>query len=198
MRNMNRMKSLQRQRGALIVVTLIFLLIVSMLASSTMDTTGLEMRMATNSRDQQLAFEAAEYTLSWVENEIMDAGGFSDNSISNNNCGAACFEDTCSNGYCFDGSSPLDWSNCQMDSPAAEVYESAALWADGSGKHRTLAVPGIGVSTKYIIEFRCYTALDSTQPMDATNNTRVYRTTAFAEGPGGRGRMMLRSTMKVF
>jgi len=192
---MKAMNSRYRQRGALMVVALIFLLIVSMLAMSTVDTTGLEMRMASNNRDQQMAFEAAEYTLSFVETQIAEMGGFSDDSLANNNCGALCFTDDCEGGYCFNGEDPLDWANCEVDASADEFWEDPDIWSD-SDYHLTLDVPGSDVDTKYIVEFRCYTARDASQPMDLTNNARVYRITAFATGEGGRGRVMLRSTMK--
>lgn len=192
----------QRQKGAMIVVTLIILLIVSVLGMASMDTTGLEMRMASNTRDQQQAFEAAEYTLSWVQNEI-GITGFSTASLSNTACGSICFEPTCSNGYCFQGSNPLDQNSCELATshaanqpdPAGEIYATEAIWTNAA-RHRTLAVPNIGVTTRYIVEFRCYTALDPSQPMDDTNFTRVYRITVLAAGPAGRGRVMLRSTIR--
>ncbi|MDT8399013.1 MAG: PilX N-terminal domain-containing pilus assembly protein [Pseudomonadales bacterium] len=183
------------QQGALLILTLVILLVISLLGMATMDTTGLEMKMASNNRDQQQAFEAAEYTLSWVENQISQTV-YSNESLSDSSCGSTCFEPTCSNGYCFDGSNPLDWANCQLNSPAQEVYEEEALWQDGSGRHRTLVVPATGITAKYIIEFRCYTGLDSATPMSVTNFAQLYRITAFATGAADRGRVMLRSTTK--
>ena len=181
------------QQGALMFVTLIILLIVSVLGISTMDTTGLEMKMSSNSRDQQQAFEAAEYALSWAENDIQ-TNSYSGDQLSSVNCGTTCFDPTCSNGYCFDGSGELDFNTCILNTPTTEPYESAALWADGSGLYRTVTV--MGVTVKYITEFRCYTALDPELPIDVANNTKVFRITAFATGSGGKSRAMLRSTMK--
>ena len=179
----------------MIVVTLIILLIVSVLGVATMDTTGLEMRMASNTRDQQQAFEAAEYTLSWVQNEI-GITGFSNASLSNSNCGAICFDTTCSNGYCFEGVNPEIEGSCRLGAPADELYTDEDIWTDPD-RHRTLLVPNIGITTRYIIEFRCYTALDPTQPFEAgTNSTRAYRITALAVGPAGRGRVMLRASVR--
>ncbi len=182
------------QRGALMVLVLVILLVVSLLGMSTVDTSGLEMRMASNSRDQQAAFEAAEYTLSFVENQISGTG-FSSQSLSNQSCGSICFESTCTGGYCFNGTEPNSSENCRLNAPATEPYEDAALWQNGSGRHQTLTVSGMTV--RYIIEFRCYTALDPTVAMSDTNFSQVYRITAFATGPAGRGRVMLRSTMKM-
>lgn len=196
----------RHQRGALMVLVLLVLLVVSLLGMSTMDATGLEMQMSSNSREQQQVFEAAEYALSWVENEIQ-TNGFSDNSLMNSGCGAVCFDATCSNGYCFDNlgdlsNVPTVVASCQLGSPAQEVYESPAIWdddvADGS-HHQVLAIPGTGLVAKYIVEFRCYAALDPSMPFDpGSNYVPVYRITAFVTGESGRTRVMLRSTMKDF
>ena len=140
--SMKHFRLIRQQSGALLVITLIMLVVISMLGMSTMGTTGMEMQMANNSRDQQASFEAAEYTLSWVD-----------------------------------------------------PYTDPDIWND-SGFHRTVTVPNTSITAKYIIEFRCYTALDPTLQMDVTNFTRVYRITAYTVGEAGRARTMLRSMMK--
>jgi type IV pilus assembly protein PilX len=197
-------KSLKAQRGALMVLVLLILLVVSMLGMSTMDATGLEMQMSSNSREQQQVFEAAEYTLSYVENQIQ-TNGFSPESLQNaTGCGAVCFDATCSNGYCFDNSDPLNdpmlW-DCQVGAPATEMYESADVWdddpADGSDS-QTLAIPATNMVARYIVEFRCYAAENPALQLSPTNLTPVYRITAFVIGESGRTRVMLRSTMKDF
>lgn len=195
-RYLNRSGLPRRQGGALIVVTLVILLVVSMLGMATMDTSGLEMRMASNSRDQQQAFEAAEYTLSWVQNDI--AGRFTNAEISNaSDCGAICFEPTCSGGYCFQGEYPTDPANCELSAPGTEIHTNPAIWEAGSGLHQTLAVPDIGVTARYIVEYRCYTALNPSQEFHhETNYARMFRITAYVVGPAGRGRSMLRAVIK--
>jgi type IV pilus assembly protein PilX len=165
-----------------------------MLGIATVDTSGLEMRMASNSRDHQFAFEAAEHALSFLEDQI-SLTGFSNQSLANQSCGSVCFESSCSGGYCFNGSQPLEWNNCRLNAMVTEPYESELLWRDQSGFHQSLALDRINV--KYIVEFRCYTSLDDAVPMSATNFTQVYRITVFASGPAGRGRAMLRSTLKL-
>tara|TARA_R110000772_G_scaffold90923_19_gene187318 strand:- start:15 stop:596 length:582 start_codon:yes stop_codon:yes gene_type:complete len=185
---------IKKQQGALLVITLIMLVIISMLGMSTMGTTGLEMQMSNNSRDQQASFEAAEYTLSWVEDSIQTST-FSNANLTNSNCGSICFDTTCSNGYCFRGDDADSWNQCEIDDSNPDPYTESAIWSN-SGFHRTLAIPNTSITAKYIIEFRCYTALDPTLQMDVTNFTRVYRISAYTVGEGGRARSMLRSTMK--
>lgn len=197
---------LHKQKGALILVTLIILLVVSLLGMSSVDSTGLEMQMSSNSRLQQQTFEAAEYTLSWVENNLATTGYFSKASVTNNTddtasegfCGTACFSSACTNGYCFNGTyTPGSlWSACTLGVPATEPNADAALWADGSGKHRTLAIPNTTITAKYIIEFACYTAKDPAQDINLVGNqARVYKITAYVVGEGGGARVMLRSAV---
>jgi len=187
--------SYKKQQGALILVTLIILLVISMLGMSAVDSTGLEMQMSSNSRLQQQTFEAAEYTLSWVENNLATTGYFSKASITNNTndtagegfCGTVCFSSACTNGYCFNGTYTPGalWNTCALGVPATEPNADAGLWADGSGKHRTMA-----------IEFSCYTAKDPAQDINLVGNqARVYKITAYVVGEGGRARVMLRSAV---
>lgn len=192
------------QQGSLILVTMLILLVITVLGMSSVDSTGLEMQMANNSRLHQQTFEAAEYGLSWVENNLQQTGYFSLASITNDinglagegNCGAVCFSDACENGYCFHGIyDPLDdWSDCRLGAPNPEPHADPDLWVDGSNMHQTLEIPNSGISVKYFVEFWCYTAKNPAIPItDVGNQSPLYRVTAFAVGEGGRSRVMLRS-----
>jgi len=70
------MSSLPRaQRGAVLVVSLIILLIMTIIGVSSMKNTTLEERMAGNMRDQNLAFQSAEAALiegeNFLENNLL-------------------------------------------------------------------------------------------------------------------------------
>jgi len=192
--NMKEIGSFNNQKGALLVVVLIMLVIISMLGMSTIGTSSLEMQMSNNSRAQQASFEAAEYTLSWVENNLQNST-ISNANLTNNNCGSMCFDSTCSGGYCFRGDDADSWNQCEIDDSDPDPYTEESIWTT-SGNHMTLAIPNSNITAKYIIEFRCYTALDPTLEMDVTNFTRVFRINAYTVGTGGRARTMLRSTLK--
>lgn len=192
--DMQKINAIDKQKGALMVVVLIMLVIISMLGMSTISTTGLEMQMSNNSRGQQASFEAAEYTLSWVENSIQTSS-FTNANLTNSNCGSTCFDTTCSGGYCFRGDDADSWNQCEVDDSGPDPYTQESLWTN-SANHMTLAIPNTSITAKYIIEFRCYTALDPTLEMDVTNFTRIYRINAYTVGEGGRARTMLRSLMK--
>ena len=190
-------RSRHTQCGSLILVTLVILAIVTVLGVSTMDSARLEMEMSSNSRSYQEAFEAAEYTLAWVEADIAASSFFSTDSLANITpaCGTVCFSSSCTNGYCFNGINPDNTSTCKLDAPTLQPYQDAAIWSTAS-KHRTLAVPNTSITAKYIIEYRCYTSRDPTLPYSNGNSTRMFRITTYVVGEGGRSRIMLRSMIK--
>ena len=57
----------RRQRGAVLVVSLVFLLVITMLAVGSMQNTLLEEKMAGNASDRNLAFQATESALREAE-----------------------------------------------------------------------------------------------------------------------------------
>ena len=190
-----------RQRGSLMVATLLILLVISLLGMASVDSTGLEMKMSSNSRVLQQVFEAAEYTLSWVENNMKATNYFTNAQISNGatggSCGAVCFTNTCTNGYCFSGSNPTVAASCALAAYTTEPSADSTLWANGSGRYKTLAIPGTALTTKYIIEYRCFNAKTPGTAMLPANYIAVYRITTLATGEDGRSRVMLRSTVRA-
>jgi type IV pilus assembly protein PilX len=71
----------RRQKGAVLIVSLIFLLVITMLAVGSMQNTVLEEKMAGNASDRNLAFQSAESAAReaeiFVEN-IVSLGNFGD------------------------------------------------------------------------------------------------------------------------
>ena len=75
------------QRGAILVVALIFLTILALLGVTVAQTTQLEERMAGNTRDRDLAFQAAEAALEWASRQnllTLSAGSTIDTSLDDN------------------------------------------------------------------------------------------------------------------
>jgi len=70
MKIISRANAQQRQRGAALVVALIMLLVMTVLGVAAMQVTRMEERMAGNSRDVNLAFQAAEAGLRDAENRL--------------------------------------------------------------------------------------------------------------------------------
>ena len=64
-------KSLKKQSGAILVVSLIMLLLLTLIGVAGTQVTGLEEKMANNSRDQNLSFQAAEAALRAAEIKVL-------------------------------------------------------------------------------------------------------------------------------
>ena len=64
------LRSRRRERGAVLVVSLIMLLIVTLIAVSSMQGTVMEEKMAGNTRDRNLAFQTAESALREAETYV--------------------------------------------------------------------------------------------------------------------------------
>jgi len=86
---MNRIAHKNRQQGAVLVISLIILLVMTLIGITGMQTTVLEEKMAGNMRDQNLAFQAAESAL---RNGEMDTGA--------NYSLTSSFLPSCANGLC--------------------------------------------------------------------------------------------------
>jgi len=73
------LKSQRRQRGVVLIVSLIMLLVVTLLAVSSMQGTMLEEKMAGNTKDRNLAFQTTESAIREAEDFIegvVSLGGF--------------------------------------------------------------------------------------------------------------------------
>ncbi len=79
MNSLHSTSSVSRQRGAVLVVSLVILLIVTMIAVSSMQGTVLEEKMAGNSLDRNLAFQTAESSVREAEmfiESVVSLGNF--------------------------------------------------------------------------------------------------------------------------
>lgn len=69
----NNLSPLRRQRGVVLIVALILLLVLTMIGVGVTQSTSLEERMAGNTRDKDLAFQAAEAGLRGGEDGLLQA-----------------------------------------------------------------------------------------------------------------------------
>jgi type IV pilus assembly protein PilX len=67
---MDKQPNTPKQSGAALVVSLIFLVLLTLIAITAMQSTILQERMAGNTRDHMLAFEAAEAAIQGAENAL--------------------------------------------------------------------------------------------------------------------------------
>ncbi|MDH5190310.1 MAG: PilX N-terminal domain-containing pilus assembly protein [Gammaproteobacteria bacterium] len=170
----------QSQQGAALIVGLIMLLLMTILGVSSMSSSIMEEKMAGNTRDREIAFQAAEAALRAGEREIENSNnihtivfynaGTDDGNTAVNNDG-----DTCTDGYCtpsFHDENYADgvfgcsdatfipdrWDNC--DTGTAAVGNNLNVWTT-AGRYRTYtgSITGIGQASqapRYIIEFMGY------------------------------------------
>lgn len=61
------------QRGAVLIISLIFLLLMTIIGVTSMQTTSMQERMAGNTRDMNFAFQAGELALRQAENNLNTA-----------------------------------------------------------------------------------------------------------------------------
>lgn len=64
-------RSVQTQKGAILITSLLILLLLTIIGLGSIQTTTMEEKMAGNNRDRELAFQAAEAALAIGEQEIM-------------------------------------------------------------------------------------------------------------------------------
>jgi type IV pilus assembly protein PilX len=156
-----------RQRGAALVIGLILLLVLTAIAFSIMQVSGMQNKMARNLRDQSIAFQAAEAALRKAEVDI--AAG----TVSGNPFHFKRFTSTCS-------------TNAGLCLPAAGVTPTVT-WTSTSTN--TLAVPSTDFTVpagvdqpRYIIE------LISGKPVNDASvgcSAALFRITAQGFGQNG-------------
>lgn len=211
---------MMNQRGSVLAISLIFVVLMTLAAVSGMQITGLEERMAGNHQDKDRAFQAAEAALVEGENFVLSASF--DREIHFKGCtgDAFCFDDACANGLCLTGKIT---SGCDIRDTENEPWledDSSAyglpltdgnngagnvinVWANSS-KHRVVAtgLSGVSSSAKYIVEFICFTPKDpdapspDAYPNDSAEWSEMYRVTALGTGGQDNSKVMLQSVIK--
>lgn len=183
------------QRGVVLIIALVFLLVLSVAGLSAMRLANVEERMTASFSGRGLAFQAAEAALVEAE-RYLDQRDFSATEL------ALLFSSGCINGLCFNGaySEGINGDGeCTLTASAAEdeVFQNRSLWLN-SGPSQTLTLEYEGrepVSAAYLIEFRCFVPVHP--EADATNQYNSgfwrpqFRITAYAAHPS---RLLLQST----
>jgi len=162
------------QKGVVLIVALIILMAMTIISVSSMSSSTLEERMAANLKDREVAFQAAEATLRYAEDQVQ-AG------ISSGN-----FNTTCNGGYCQ--------SDQQSATTYPEYWTDATLdvWNDNN-KHLTYTVTGSAAPAKFIIEFMGGQIQNFSTGPQATDPI-IYRITALGVGLTTTSTVMLQST----
>ncbi len=117
-----------RQEGATLIVSLLILIVLTLIGITAMSTSGLEEKMAGNSRDLNLAFQAAEAALK-------DAEEFIRTGIASTTA--------------FDGSIAGLYPPVTENNPPPDYFDSA-VWT--SARNYSGTIDGVKAQPKYIIE----------------------------------------------
>lgn len=139
-----------REQGVSLVVSMIFLIILTILGLAAMRVATLEERMSGNARDRSLAFQAAEAALrdaeTDIENKNFDRSG--DSTRTTKISGLAGATSTCANGLCCN----LQGLTCIE--PTLPLYKSSKLDAGVSYGTYTGApsLSGLSQQPRYLIE----------------------------------------------
>jgi type IV pilus assembly protein PilX len=196
-----------KQQGSVLLVSLVFLLLLTIAGVSAMNVTSLEERMAGNYRDQDLAFQAAESALleaeQWIASQsrenLVNAG------YTNPACsGTFCFSNPGQSGLHFHGEFQASSTPASDCTPGiVKEWEIAGVWDWGSSSAYRVAdsqLEGTVGDARYIIEFRCFMAKDASNPTpeldDFAQWTPAYRITALASGKSTNSQVMLQSVYK--
>lgn len=176
------------QRGMVLVIGLIFLLLLTMIGTTAIRTSSLDERMAENLRDRNLAFQAAEAALRDAERDFSNqvTGGvarvitpFTSFSV---DCGASTGGNEMDDGLCYNGAAadyttPI-WTTVNMTTAPSVRYGRFT----GAG-----TLPNLSAQPRYIIE-----GIHRTVTGCADN--RNYRITARAQGASANTVVWLQAT----
>lgn len=182
-----------REKGVVLAVGLLILVVMTLIGVTAMSTTGLENKMAGNLKDWDLALQAAEAGLRDAETDIATTGRVSGKTNAVDNCATLLSSPTEQDGQCTSPSGAatniwqtIDWT----DSATPVKYVKYGRW--------TLAVgytPSEGYATlpRYIIE-----PVDDLgrpgDPVDFPHKVKTFRVTAVGYGGSTLASVMLQST----
>lgn len=130
MMSRDNLKSPSLQNGAVLAVSLLILVVLTIIGISSMVTTNLEEKMSGNFRDRQIAFNAAETALAYAED-------FANTSINS----ASVFDNT--NGYyeAYNG-------------PGSYNAFASSWWATGASQPYPNTINGVSTPPRFTIEYR--------------------------------------------
>jgi type IV pilus assembly protein PilX len=180
------MHSSRKQRGAVLVVALIFLVVMTMLILASIRGTVMQERMASNLYDRSLAFQAAEAALREAEHYVVES--------SPKPTAAGCSAGNCSK------PDPTKTPAWQVE----DNWEDAHDAADGHG--HVIEIGSLPVAPQFIVELLASdmpevnlcaaSAIDPDAPCFSGKEGLRYRITA-RSGEAGRATVVLQSVYAV-
>ena len=207
----------QQAKGSILIISLILLLVVTAIGVSSISSTGVNEKLASNYSDHGLAFQAAEAALAAGEqratdvSDILNATGLDGiPGLMDPDCTVDCFTTICKSGLCFNGTYPATDAAgasagiCDTTPLDNNLWVTPETWQTSSRyTEHSADIDGLFQQPRYIVEFMCYTLVDpelepDNFPPDYNNEwAYTYRITAYGVGRNDRSKSMLQSTFKV-
>lgn len=129
------MRGRARQAGAILITSVIFLMVVTMIVLTVLRNGTLEERMARNGRDRQVALQAAEAVLRDAEATLFSGPPFDPYDPSK-------FTSACTNGLCYKPAANVTWQT--VDWSSASLTRTFAV--------NTSQITGLNTQPRYIVE----------------------------------------------
>lgn len=159
---------MKTSRGSVLILALVLLIMLTLMAVTEMSINTVETRVATNSADQQVAFQTTEGAINEATNNLL-AGLYSNGSFMSNANGL----------YLFDPTTPPLWTTIDWNSSSAVIK---------SFKGSSIA------QSSYIIE-QLPSIIQGGQSMNSP--AYVYRITARGVGASGNAVVVLQTTVQI-
>jgi type IV pilus assembly protein PilX len=172
--NMNRESVARRQQGAVLVISLIILLVLTVLGIAAMQSTTMEEKMAGNARNRDLAFQSAEAALregeAYIENLTTTTG--------------------------FSGAGGL-----YSEADLAPDWTSSSVWT-GARTYSSGVIQGVAQQPKYYIKILAVVSAPRTSkvlPPNVGGTVTIFRITAKGWGSTTNSQVVLQSRYgKIF
>lgn len=153
-----------RQRGVVLVIALIFMVVLTILGLSASGTSSIESLMAASYRDRDRAFAAAEVALRDAEIRVsgfwtypaapVDQNGFPDDHVTECNTDGLCSRGVAQPVYAADFFASGHPSTCLSWGTDADC-ENEGSRSDRSADSRTPYIPGLANQPRHLIERVC-------------------------------------------
>lgn len=180
------MRQRRRQNGAVLVISLIFLLVMTLIGVAAMQGVTLEEKMAGNMRSGEIAFQAAEAALREGEEWIMDINLYDPPTAVS----------SCSNNPC------LLWQRGQLTDYLAQKNSSWWLIHGREyGEAGTQEIAQASMDPRYVIEYLGYDPANTIVDTDERAHhigPHFYRVTAVGFGSDTAARRVLQTTVRTY
>jgi type IV pilus assembly protein PilX len=175
-----------RQRGAILIVSMLMLLVMTLIGVTAVSTTTLEEKMAGNARQRQLAFQAADSALreaeAWLNTNIMTVSQFE-----------TTFSGTPAELYWVRQPRPGD----ALRSVPMDIYDGSAWGAGNSQQPATSVVTATQNPPRYVIEYMGRIGEPPLNYNEPDNRKYAFRVTAIGWGTNNTTTYIAQSTFRI-